>query len=309
MYRVTLSMLILITVTLACGPRTPGPDDPDNPVIADVRTESVRMDAFEFFIQRHYPELGDLRDDAIYSHALDRFLDSVVVAQMQPVRDEEIDQFLNQHLGGVYPQATAKEQELWRGEVRRRLAMSGFLKRDVLDRVKVSDDTVAHWYQTNQEEYKLEPTYRIRFVHTTDKTEAEKLRAALKASEEPFVTVAAEFAQSEGYRAAVPLKAEELPDPFLTQVRRMKPGQYSRIIPIKAGELEYYYVLYLESVIEEQQAPVEDIFFHIRKKLQRQRANALFDEKVRHFRARTPIKVYFSRLPFTYLEPAEREEV
>ncbi len=105
------------------------------------------------------------------------------------------------------------------------------------------------------------------------------------------------------------MSLDELPEPFAKSVRRMKPGQYSRIIPVKHGETQHYYVLYLETVVADEQPPIEEIYFHIRNELERKRARELFSEKLERFRPLVPLVIHYDRLPFTYRERSSEEEV
>jgi len=307
---VRLTVVLAICAIWACdGERAQR--EVDNPVVIETRTGDVRLDEIAFSLARRYPELALPLDDEIASQGLDLFIRDLVIAELYRVTEERIDDVLLGQLamGERLAEMPERERTLWRNEVRRRLAVQAFLMRDVLEASRVSDEIVGGYYRDHEEDYKQETIYRIRFVQTDERDRAEALRSALKESKDPFSRVAAAFAVNEGHLAAVPMTLEEMPEPFAKAVRRLQPGQYSRIIPIKQGESELFYVLYLEAVDDTYLAPVEEIFFHIREELERQRAVEIFEGKVKRLRELVPIEVHHDRLPFQYRVPAPDDEV
>ena len=69
-------------------------------------------------------------------------------------------------------------------------------------------------------------------------------------------------------------------------------------------------MLYLESKSENTtgRLSLENVSYRLRRELERKKTREIFDEKVRRFRNKIPVKVNTDRLPFSYTaQPSEKE--
>ena len=315
MTRPAVSVAIL-TALLGCAGGNNESGRTNNPVIAETRGGPVHLDEYLYYVRSLYPELSGEIDDDIHSRIFHAFLRELVSAEFQRVTDEEVEAVVagNLEMANQIPLLSPQDQEMRRRLLRRRLAVRQLLMREIQEAAAVPDEEVARYYQDHEEQYKRDARYTLRFVQTADKTQADALRKALAASKDPFTRVAEPFAVNDGHLVAVAMSLDELPEPFAEALNpgkrgALKPGQYSRVIPLKQGESESYYVLYLESIIEAVQQPLEEVYFHIREQLERERAVKLFNQKVKRFREKIPVKVHADKLPFTYTEPDTQDEV
>ena len=318
MTRSALSIAILATLT-GCGQRDGDSGNPDNPMIVETRGGAVYLEEYRFYVSRLYPELssGEIDDD-IQSRVFHSFLRELIIAEFQRVTDEEVEEVIagNLEMANQLPALDAEHQKIYRGMIRRRLAVRQLLMREVIEATAISDEDVARYYQDHEERFKHDARYTVRIVQTVGKAEADALRKELASTKDPFRQVAAPYAENDGHLIAVPMTLDELPEVFAKALRRpgkrrraLEPGQYTPVIPVKQGEIETYYVLYLESMTEAVQLPLEDVYFTIRGELERERAIKLFNQKVKRFREKIRVKVHNENLPFTFTEPTSQEEV
>ena len=233
------------------------------------------------------------------------------------VTDEQVEDFIRKNEALIRArEATVsfhtlpeRTQQLWRKEIRRRLAIQQFLKREILDNTPITNEAIAHYYRDNETTFKQETRYRLRIVQTGSQEQADSFYKALRKSKEPFLEVAKNYATNEGYLLALPMLLEELPEPFRNEVRKLKPGRYSKVIPINYGELDNFYVIHLDSIIEADTVSFEAADGYIREKLEKQHFDQLLLEKIQQFEHRVPVVVYPESLPFKLIDPLPTKEV
>ena len=294
--------------------KTPSPDGV-NPVIIEILNARVFLEEYHFYRQKNYPELPADIDDQTHSHIFDRFKRDLLIAEISQaqgfrITDDQVNQFINTKLTSLsFELLPSHDQGLWRNEIKRRLAIVQFLHREILNDFPISDDRIAEYYEANEDRFKKETAYQLRFAQTKTREQADQLRAALKKSKEPFAEVAKDYAENEGYQLVISLKMNELAAPFQKAVGRLKPGQFTKIIPIKQGETDFFYIIYLESLTEAHRVAFEDAYYPVQTELEKERCRKLLDEKIRQFENKIPMKVHLSELPFTYLQASQRNEV
>lgn len=306
--------VVLFLFVCACR-MAPTPDSEGNPVILQVSHTDIRLKTYLFYLEKKYPEVVDTLDHELHSYFFDQFKRELLIAKISQatgfrVTKDQEDDFIKSHISQIsFHRLSEKEQGLWRQAIRRRLAIQQFLQREILNQTIISDEMVGNYYDANPELFQKEAVYHLRFMQTQEETQAKAFLKALKKSREPFVEVARAFTGNESYKLVVPLSREALLDSFQKALRRKKPGQHTKIIPVNQGEVTYYYVLYLESKIPAGQISFEDSYPYIRRVLAKEHYQKLLEAKIRRFAHRVPMKVKTENLPFNYIEAPQRKEV
>lgn len=309
-------LVLLLILQIGCiSPKPPEKGRKANPVLIRQGTAEIRLKEYLFYFKMNYPEIIGNTDQELQSYIFDVFRKDLLIAQISQIlgfriTGDQVESFINFKMTGksihLLPQ---DEQELWRREIQRRLAIQQFLEREVLSAISVEDEEIHLYYQAHQGRFKRETMYNIRFMQASSEKRAKDFIAELKRSKGSFKEIAGSYSENEGYQLSTPLGLNDLMTPFQEQIRKTNPGQYSRIIPVKHGETTYYYVLYLESEIPAAQIPYEEAYDHIRAELEKERSQTLLEQKLRQFRGRIPTKVYWENLPFAYREASQRKEV
>ncbi len=105
---------------------------------------------------------------------------------------------------------------------------------------------------------------------------------------------------------APPLELDALPEGFQTELRKMKPGQYSRVVSVQYGDATYFHVLYLESMRPAFMVSFDDAYSEIVKILEKEQAAELLEEKLDRFEKQVSMVVHEDRLPFAYVPEDQR---
>jgi len=292
-----------------------------NPVIIEVASSQIKLDAYQFYLECNYPEILGQLDDEMHSFIFSKFKRDLFLAEISQtlvrISDEQVEDFIRKNesifrtragVQGFYA-LPETQQMLWRNEIRRRLAIQQFLKREIIDSTTISDQSIARYYEQNQALFEKDTRFRLRFVQIVSEEKAERFRAELRKSKEPFLKVAANYAANEGYLLAQPMLLSDLPESFRDEVSKLSPGQCTKVIPIDYGEMANYYVIYLESFLEQDAVPFEEADGIIREKLEKQHYDRLLDDKIQQFEHRVPIKVFTEALPFKLIDPPPNREV
>jgi len=303
---------ILAVLGMGCGTISSETKTNERHVILKIGYREFDIDQFNFFFEKTYPELKGTRDDELASVAFDRFKRDMIIAECARniglrVTESQIDDFINQQMTQMtFNLLPPEEQAKWRREIEHRLVIQQFLKREILQRVDVSDEVIASYYQDHQDEFVRPEQYRIRQAQITTQEKAEEFRKKLRSTKESFTKLAAEYSENEGYRLAPPIELQHLPDGFRQALKKMRPGQYSKVIPVTYGELTYYHVLYLESKLPQLQISFEDAYPMIKKNLEREAVRELLKTRIDRFTRNIPIKVFYDHLNMEYIEPEKR---
>lgn len=298
-----------------------------SPTILQIRNKPITLAEYEFFVERKYPEMVGPIDNESHSTFFDVFKRDLILAEISQllgfrIREDQIDGFIHENLGSINIRSLPQErQDLWRAEVARRLAIRELLERKVLksddlEDISFSEEEIRAHYEANQKQFQTQPLYRVRFMRTDSEDKAKNFRKALRKTRKHFKELANEFTESESHKAAMPLYMDDLSEPFQKAIQRMRPGQHSKIIPVKQGSNEVFYVLYLESIISAVQISYEDAYHYIVNQLHRQHCASRLQETLDKFSKGRgpsgqdtppliPIQINWEALPFTYSQVPE----
>ncbi len=313
-----LACLIATLVILLCACRQPegvGQSGDTDPIILKIGHTEVTLAEYRFYLAKNYPELEKESDDELFSYIFDQFKRDLLIAEISQIlgfgiTSDQVDTFIRYTMTGMsFNLLDPREQVLWRGEIKRRLAIQQFLEREILESVSIADETVAQRLESRKGVLKKAVMYHLRFMQAKSEEKARAFLKELKSAKSLFKEAAGDYSENEGYRLAVPMSPNDLPPSFRKAVERMKPGQHSKVIPMSQGDETFYYVLYLEYIESSEQTPDDEAFRQIRSEMAREQSRALLDQKIRQFGDKIPILVYKENLPFSYIEPADRKEV
>lgn len=332
-------LTLILCFFSACTPQ-PEQGDTTNPIIITIssgtRNTDYRLKEFELFTRLNYPEIEGTPDPEMAATIFEDFkkdLTLATISQAYGIRilSPDVDRFAKDYLHPLgYTTLSDEERELWRLEVKRRMAIRELLRRKILKNITVTDEQVAEYYDQEAANFKKDAQYRIRFVQTATKERAKELLSRLKKGDETFKNLAAEFAENDGHMFAVPMRLEELSEPFSRVIQKMKPGRYSKVITLQqfvkepvdedasleeqSAEpqvLEQYYVIYLESIISAVEISYEDAYHYIGEELQGRFCREALAKMLENF-AQSPkftVRVHPENLPFTYTEGPKDKEV
>jgi hypothetical protein len=308
-------LLVVVSCFLGCQTQQTAIVEEENPIILELNSRAYSLEQFRFFVSRKYPEGLHLDQNEVQSAYLDAFsrelyLYEIAVDLGYRPSNHQIETFIRDQLTSMsFHLLPPEEQTLWRDAIGRRLAIRSMMQSEVLKHAEIQDDAVEAYYQEHTEDFKREQHYRLRFFRTPEKELADKFREDLRKSREPFTTVADQQEGHDGsHKLAVELTREALLKPFYAAIRRMKPGQYSKVIPVEQGETQSYYVLYLEAVLPPRQISYDEAQHEIRTKLQQASAQSFIEEQMQAYRARLQLAIKRDSLPFQYIDPNNRSE-
>lgn len=312
--RKILTISLLIATIVGCN--RPEKEVPSSdPVILSVGSTDVELATYQFFLEKAYPELiGKAVDDETASYLFDVFKRDMTIAEFARVSglrvtDDQIESFINENMTGMtFGLLSEEQQKLWRDEIRRRLAIQQFLTREVFTRVTVEDEEVSEYYQEQEKRLKRPKQYQIRLMQAKDKESADAFYEALGKSKDPFHELAKDYAVNEGYKFITSLPYEDMPKAFQEQVKRLRPGQSSRVVEIQFGETTSYYVFHLESVSEAVEVDFETVYARLRAELEAEQIELLVKERLEEFEKKIKIKIHKEQLPFRYIPEHLRSE-
>lgn len=307
-------LLSLACLTACQAPQSQVPED-ENPVILELNKKPYHYDQYRFFVSHKYPEGAHIDSDDIQSAYLDAFarelyLYEIAVDKGFRATDHQVNTFIRDQLTSMsFHLLPPQEQTIWRDAIERRLAIREMMRNEVLKLNDIPDEQVKAAYEEQSAKYNTDQQYRLRMFRTHEEPIAAAFLEALKASREPFAAVADQQEGHDGsHRLTLELTEEAILPEFHAALRRMNPGQYSNVIPIKQGEAQSFYVLYLEAVLPPRQISYDEAQHEIRTVLQQQTAQSFIEEQLIRYREQLPLQIHFERLPFKYIELKNRSE-
>lgn len=181
------------------------------------------------------------------------------------------------------------------------------LKREVVDKIVVTEEDMKSYYNVNKEAYKIPETVRARHIlikAPKDATEAEKAESGKKAEEilkrikagEDFAELASEFSDDKGSKSKGGdlgfFPRGRMAKPFEDAAFSLKPGEVSDIVETKFG----YHIIKLEDIKEAKLRSFEDV--------KKETKNALLklykSEKVKAYvddaMDKAGVKIYYDRI-------------
>lgn len=181
------------------------------------------------------------------------------------------------------------------------------LKREVVDKIVVTEEDMKSYYNVNKEAYKIPETVRARHILVKapkDATEAEKAESSKKAEEilkrikagEDFAGLATEFSDDKGSKGKGGdlgfFPRGRMAKPFEDAAFSLKPGEVSDIVETKFG----YHIIKLEDIKEAKLRSFEDV--------KKETKNALLklykSEKVKAYvddaMDKAGVKIYYDRI-------------
>lgn len=304
---------LICLATAGCRQAVDSPDE-NVAVVVRVGNRQVTLDEFMFFVERSYPELGTVTDPGLLSRMFDTFTRDLMIEAYATnvglnVGDDEIEQFIGQQMTSMtFNLLDPVDQALWRSEIQRRLVIQQFLQREIVDRILVPEEDLVAYFEEHRDDFKHPLRYRFRHVQTDDQAVAEDFIAELKKTKEPFTKIAPQFSANDAYRLPAELAPGDLPEGFRVALSRLKPGQYSKVVPVDYGEITLYHVLYLESLIPEVEESFDDAYARIKGKLERLQSEERLRQLTDYMEQNVPLERLHGNLPFEYVVDKEDGE-
>jgi peptidyl-prolyl cis-trans isomerase C len=330
--RIKFIALALLLSGMLLGCRSSGSNpfesttDDNSPVILVINGQKERQSAFERFIKARLADFAmqDGQDqsnnfDQTRSQLLDSFILRQLIVREAEVKkigptDEEIRQELEaQHKqansintvnlpvasegSGKNPGTTTLEGGERRVEIYYDLVMRKFYEQVVQAEVKVTQEEVEAYYNSNQDRYQAKDGFYVREIRVGDQGKALKLHRQALTKPRDFAVLAKEHSEAPTKEngGLSYYEAHQLPPVMETAITQLKVGSISNVVQSSYG----YHIFKLEQRAEP--LPLERVRKEIEEKILSEKNLALIDEYNRRAFAGAKIEIYRDRLGFNYI--------
>jgi parvulin-like peptidyl-prolyl isomerase len=270
---------------------------------------------FLFFINISYPELTseDRNDPEIMSYIFDRFIEDLNLAACAmesgiTVSEKNIDQFIQNELTHMtFKLQTPEDQAFYRKEIKKRLLIRNFLKTEIIEKIKLSDDDAKTYYNQHIDHYMIEPKFCIRQIQFESKEKGLEFRKAFNTGQTTFMDLAKTFEENaSAYELAPCLPLSSFPETFRKTIRRLKPGSISKVLALDYGSKTLYHVLMLERKTPSVEYKFEEMLPKIKSILEKEATDQRLKQKKIKFSTQRTKVIFKENLPFKYIEPEQR---
>ncbi len=298
-----LTPFLLLLLLIACGGGNPE-QVPDN-VIATIDSQDVLRDEFVYYLQANYADILEKKDEEMLSRILDNYLEDRALLNFlqqkhQLPSEKEISQYLQ--LTGKTPllesydlhekRILALNTSLIIGEEK----FKNLVEKEV---PLVTTDEAQTYYEQNVNEFLKGESYCfVRFSSGYEDLLKDARYWIVRRKKGP------EFFRKRYQDIQIQencFQANEIPDPFLKILEKLKPGRVSGIIQTKLGASTSYNLLKLKKKLAPRKLPFTQVEETIREKLFRRELNKEMNQKRKEIISQSRITVYPNRiLVFNY---------
>ena len=281
----------------------------------DIQLSKASLKYFLFFVDISYPELTeeDHQDSLTMSFIFDRFVEDLTLAVSAledgiVIPEKAIDDFIQLELTHMTFKLQSPESQRWyRLEIRKRLLIKEFLKREVLEKVDITPEMAQEYYDQHIEEFMVEPKFCVRQIQMEDQEKAIAFKKECDAGQKTFKEVAEMF-ENDGssFELAPCLPLASFPEQFQKTIQKLLPGATSNVLKLDYGEKTIYHVLMLERKIPPIEYSFEEILPKIMTILEKENIEKRLNQKKSEFFQRRKVKINEYNLPFTYIPPEGR---
>ena len=202
---------------------------------ADIRKGALKMIEFE---------------ELVYQEAKHRGM-TVEPERLNKAEREFLKQFKNPEMYKVYLNEEAQgSKRVLRSKIERSLLIEDLLKSEVQDRAGVTLAETRVFYNQHPEKFRLPETYTLQTIsmmapqkatpqqlEDARKRAQEALKQAKSAKDYEAFGILAEKISEDDYRVVMgdhrPLDATRIPEPLLSAVKKMQPGQVSEVLQVE----------------------------------------------------------------------------
>lgn len=305
--RLRAALWVLTTVWVcsafaACRSSNLSPDD----VLAEFSGEKLTRQEFENFASYH---ISDLSSDAVDNRVKSRLLDEciklrAVLLEAQRrgmtltdeetrvgLRDQERQEAMRKLRG---KDASAPDPKVT--ETKKSLLANKYYRQVVLPKLQVNPDEIEAYIAQNADRLSRSAGYYLREIRVSSRQEAEEIHREVTAEHKDFAELARTRSETSapGRDSLTFYQKGELPEVLEQAVSRLRTGGISPVVQSTYG----FHIFKLERRGEEGNA--DEARNALKEELLASRGRELISQEVEQLVARTPVRVYYSRLGFEY---------
>ena len=294
-----------------------GAAEDKSPVIIEINGSPEHQSAFERFVKARLSDFATQNtsgNDQLRSRLLDEFIQRQLIVRealkrnIEPT-DEEIRRALEAQHQQTSSANTANNPEnpdqsmaTLEGSERRieivnDLLTLKFYQIEVLKDVKVTQQEIEEYYNTNKDQYQGKNGFYVREIRVLEESEAQKLHRQALAKPGDFAVLAKEHSEAPTAASGglIYYEPQQLPAALEQAITPLKVGSISNVVKSSYG----FHLFKLEQRAEP--LPIEKVRKEIEDKLLSRKNQALIDEFNKRALAGAKINVYRDRLGFNYI--------
>lgn len=263
-----------------------GGDVKEGKVVAEVGGEKITLEKLDEMIQDLPPQF-----QAMASSRKGEFLDNVI--------DEKL------LYGKALSENIDKDPKVKRQleQISKQVVISEFLKREIEQKVRISDEDAKNYYEANKAQYTEQEKYRARHILVDTEGEAKDILNRLNAGED-FAALAKEKSKcpskEKGGDLGLVSKGQMVPE-FDNAALTLEPGKTSDVVKTQFG----YHVIRLEEKQPAKERSFEEVKDQIKQTLLPLKQKENFEALLKELKDKNKVVVYKEELqPPTQQMPA-----
>ncbi|MCS7242795.1 MAG: peptidyl-prolyl cis-trans isomerase [Candidatus Caldatribacterium sp.] len=275
-----LLALVVCVVTAAEDVASPTPEvqNAERKIVAEVNGEPIYLEDLER-VWNNLPEAYRTQFPGGIKDLLEQFIRQVLLLQEARKAGLESD-----------PEILRQIEE-----VKKQILIREIIKREIIDKVQVSEEEIQKEYNANPTQYTEPEQVKARHIMVSSREKAEAILAELQAGR-PFEEVAREKSESPdalsggsmGY-----IKRGDL-DPELEKVLfELAPGNYSDIVEINDG----FHIFFVEEHIKPRLKELSEVKEEIIARLTPQKQQEAFERWIEALKSKAEIAIIEENLP------------
>ncbi len=280
-------------------------------VIAIINGREVSVDLLEAYFLENLN--GDFNGSAsagidqteeeinkVKSRLLEDFIDTQLVVEQAEkagisISDEDALRFL-QELGESEKSVAETDQRKvdW---IKDLMVIQKFKNETLFSDIVVSEEEVRQYFQKQIKGKSEHEKFFLEIIVFESEKEAQNILKKLRANKERYENLKEKYAMLPGETDPQPYFLDELPETIREEVRKMKKGDISKVLPL----LKRFCIIKLEGIEKAGTGPLERISGDLREKITMEKEERIFQEYLHKLRKNSEVKIFYKRLPFDFI--------
>jgi parvulin-like peptidyl-prolyl isomerase len=236
----------------------------------------------------------------VKSRLLEDFIDAQLMVEQAEkagisISDKETVRFL-QELGESI-EIVAEVDQKKRGWVKNLMIIQKFKNERIFSDIAVSEKELKQYFQKQIRKKSERQRFLLEIIVMESEKEAQNILKKLKAKRAKFDDFIEKYAMIQGKTSSQAYFLDELPENIEEEVSRMKKGDISKVLPL----LKRFCIIKMEGIEKGGTEPFEKISGDLRKKLIREKKEAVFEEYIQNLRKNSEVKIFYKKLPFDFI--------
>lgn len=305
----TISILFLISAAVLFYSGCEG--NRNGNVIAIINGGEVSVDLLEAYFLENLD--GDFNGSAstgidqteeeinkVKSRLLEDFIDTqLVVEQAEKVgiaiSDEEAVGFLREL--GESEERVAEIDQKKMDWIKDLMIIQKFKTDQLFSDIIISEEEVKQYFQKQIKGKSEHERFLLEIIVFESEKEAQNILKKLKAKKERYENFTEKYAMIPGVTGPQPYFLDELPKEIREEVRRMKKGDISKVLPL----LKRFCIIKLGGIEKAGTGFLEKIYEDLKEKITREKEDQIFQEYLQNLRKNSEVKIFYKRLPFDFI--------